>query len=260
MATTFNKSNASIKRILKEWQVMQKDLAPEYEAHPVGDDNLFEWHFTIKGPENSAFQDGIYHGRIILPPDYPFKPPHIIMLTPNGRFEVGKKICLSITGYHPESWSAAWDVRTALVALRSFFPQPSEGAVGGLDWTDDERLRLAKESVMWTCNHCQRSNRDIIKRIVQQSNDVHESVDSGSDASQQNLSSPLSQRKDEESAIRQRLQSSVNQSSPVATAPVVNRPVQIPQPARQSSMIDFMLAIVLSLLFYMVMKKVSNLI
>ena len=27
---------------------------------------------------------------------------------PSGRFETHKKICLSITGFHPESWQPAW--------------------------------------------------------------------------------------------------------------------------------------------------------
>ena len=66
-------------------------------------------------------QGGVYHGRILVPADYPMKPPDIIVLTPNGRFptnhtfftqyhpwlcrfEVGKKICLSISGHHPETW------------------------------------------------------------------------------------------------------------------------------------------------------------
>jgi len=44
-------------------------------------DNLFEWHFTIRGPADSEFDGGIYHGRIVLPPEYPMKPPSIIILT-----------------------------------------------------------------------------------------------------------------------------------------------------------------------------------
>ena len=44
-------------------------------------DNLFEWHFTIRGPEGSDFEGGIYHGRIVLPPEYPMKPPSIYLLT-----------------------------------------------------------------------------------------------------------------------------------------------------------------------------------
>ena len=31
-------------------------------------------------------QGGVYHGRILVPADYPMKPPDIIVLTPNGRF------------------------------------------------------------------------------------------------------------------------------------------------------------------------------
>lgn len=31
-----------------------------------------------------------------------------LYLQPNGRFEVGKKICLSISAYHPETWQPSW--------------------------------------------------------------------------------------------------------------------------------------------------------
>ena len=36
-------------------------------------------------------QGGVYHGRILLPPEYPFKPPAFMMLTPSGRFQTGVK-------------------------------------------------------------------------------------------------------------------------------------------------------------------------
>ena len=51
--------------------------------------------FEVRGPAGTPFEGGLYHGRIMLPPEYPFKPPSIMLLTPSGRFEVGKKICLS---------------------------------------------------------------------------------------------------------------------------------------------------------------------
>lgn len=44
-------------------------------------DNLFEWHFTVRGPADTDFDGGIYHGRILLPVDYPMKPPSVILLT-----------------------------------------------------------------------------------------------------------------------------------------------------------------------------------
>ncbi|CAK5079567.1 unnamed protein product [Meloidogyne enterolobii] len=41
------------------------------------------------------------------------KPPNLRLLTPNGRFETNKNICLSISGYHPETWLPSWSIRTA---------------------------------------------------------------------------------------------------------------------------------------------------
>ena len=57
----------------------------EYSAYPL-EDNLFEWHFTIQGPPSTDFEGGIYHGRILLPPEYPMKPPNIILLTVSSTF------------------------------------------------------------------------------------------------------------------------------------------------------------------------------
>ena len=51
-----------------------------FYAQPL-EDNIFEWHFTIRGPPDTDFDGGIYHGRILLPAEYPMKPPSIILLT-----------------------------------------------------------------------------------------------------------------------------------------------------------------------------------
>jgi len=76
-----NKYNffTAVKRLMREAQELSEPTS-EYHAQPV-DDNLFEWHFTVRGPAESDFDGGIYHGRIILPPDYPMKPPSIMLLT-----------------------------------------------------------------------------------------------------------------------------------------------------------------------------------
>ncbi|KAH7279430.1 hypothetical protein KP509_37G019500 [Ceratopteris richardii] len=110
-------------------------------------DNIFEWQFAIRGPPDSEFEGGIYHGRIQLPPEYPFKPPSFMLLTPNGRFETQTKICLSISQFHPEHWQPSWSVRTALVALIAFMPSKGNGAIGSLEFTKEERKALALKSV-----------------------------------------------------------------------------------------------------------------
>lgn len=52
----------------------------EYYAFPL-EENLFEWHFTIRGQPGTEFDGGLYHGRILLPSTYPMQPPYIIFLT-----------------------------------------------------------------------------------------------------------------------------------------------------------------------------------
>lgn len=82
----FNMKNPAIKRIMQEMKEMRADTGPSayaYYAEAVEDD-IFEWHFAIFGPEDSEFDGGVYHGRILLPPEYPFKPPSFMLLTPSG--------------------------------------------------------------------------------------------------------------------------------------------------------------------------------
>lgn len=141
----YNTRNPAIKRIMQEMREMAADEDPHYHAEAVEAD-IFEWHFAILGAEDSDFDGGIYHGRILLPSEYPFKPPSFQLLTPSGRFQVLEKICLSMTAHHPEHWQPSWSVRTALTAVRAFMPTPAEGAVGSLDYTPEERRQLAARS------------------------------------------------------------------------------------------------------------------
>lgn len=71
-----------------------------------------------------------YWGRLRFPKDYPFRPPSILMVTPNGRFETNTRLCLSMSwspvppqsegkrssfGPMPRSRSALFGALTAVV-------------------------------------------------------------------------------------------------------------------------------------------------
>ncbi|KAK0735641.1 ubiquitin-conjugating enzyme/RWD-like protein [Apiosordaria backusii] len=143
-----NSKSPTIRRILKEAQELTLTPSPFFLAAPLETD-LFEWHFTLLGPPSSPFASGLYHGRINLPPSYPLRPPSFRFLTPSGRFEVNREICLSISGHHEETWQPAWGIRTALVALRSFMETDVKGQLGGLEASPEVRRRLAGESRSW---------------------------------------------------------------------------------------------------------------
>ncbi|KIJ44156.1 hypothetical protein M422DRAFT_252653 [Sphaerobolus stellatus SS14] len=164
--SSHNKNNAGVKRILQEARELAADPSTDYHAAPLEDD-IFEWHCTIRGPAGTEFEGGIYHFRIQLPSEYPFRPPSIMMLTPNGRFELNTKAgCLSLTYVLALQiiTKPAWGVRTAIIGLQGFFPLKGETAVGvgAMECTSQERKRLAKLSRDWSCPRCGQKNIDTL--------------------------------------------------------------------------------------------------
>ncbi|ERF68677.1 hypothetical protein EPUS_05738 [Endocarpon pusillum Z07020] len=161
--------STTVRRLLREVRELSAASSnpnPSFHAHPVSDEDLFEWHFTLLGPPSpSPYAGGLYHGRISLPLTYPLKPPNFRFLTPSGRFEVNREICLSISGFHEESWMPAWGIRTALVALRTFMgEQGTAGQVGGMEASENFRNVLAKSSRQWRCDGCGgKTNEEIMR-------------------------------------------------------------------------------------------------
>jgi ubiquitin-conjugating enzyme E2 J2 len=68
------------------------------------------------------------------------------MITPSGRFEVNKYLCLSISNFHPESWSPSWSVSTILTGLVSFMTG-DDMTTGAIRSSDLQQRQLAAASV-----------------------------------------------------------------------------------------------------------------
>jgi ubiquitin-conjugating enzyme E2 J2 len=114
-----------VKRLQKDFLQFQRDPPPFISAAPDGD-NLAIWYFVIEGPPDSLYNGGLYLGKLVFPDNYPFAPPRIEMITPNGRFEVNTRLCLSISDYHPESWSPMWGPSTILTGVLSFMLEETD--------------------------------------------------------------------------------------------------------------------------------------
>ena len=79
------------------------------------------------------------------------KPPAIYMITPNGKFQVNVRLCLTISDYHPEAWSPLWTASSVLIGLLSFMvDNKSDGFTGGETQSDQRRRQLAQQS--WAFN------------------------------------------------------------------------------------------------------------
>ncbi|KAJ7114022.1 ubiquitin-conjugating enzyme/RWD-like protein [Mycena epipterygia] len=140
-------SKAAYKRLTKEYVTMQKEPPPFVWAAP-DEKNILTWNFLIRGPSDSPFAGGEYHGVLQFPSEYPFKPPGIKMLTPSGRFHPDKKICFSMSDFHPGTWNPAWSVATILTGLLSFMLS-DEMTTGSVTSTDAHKRAFAARSHAW---------------------------------------------------------------------------------------------------------------
>jgi ubiquitin-conjugating enzyme E2 J2 len=140
-------SKAAQKRLGKEFVLMQKEPPPFVYAAP-DEKNILNWNFIIRGPPDSPFAGGEYHGLLLFPSEYPFKPPGIKMLTPSGRFHPDKKICFSMSDFHPGSWNPAWSVATILTGLLSFMLS-DEMTTGSVTSSDAHKGAFAARSHAW---------------------------------------------------------------------------------------------------------------
>ena len=139
-------------RLQKELKVLIRNPLPNIQALPSLT-NILEWHYVLRGDPDSVYAGGVYHGRIVFPREFPYKPPALYMNTPNGRFQTGCRLCLSISDFHPETWNCLLGVSAILLSLQSFFYEntPTTGSCTGVP--AQEKSRLARLSLGYNVSH-----------------------------------------------------------------------------------------------------------
>ena len=110
-------------RIKKEYQDLQKEKNSNVQVKLVNND-IRHWKGRIKGPIDTCYQGGIFDVDIVIPNEYPFKPPKMKFDTkiwhPNISSVTGA-ICLDIL---KNEWTPALTIRTALISLQALMCEP----------------------------------------------------------------------------------------------------------------------------------------
>nr|XP_054769074.1 ubiquitin-conjugating enzyme E2 J2-like [Lytechinus pictus] len=131
-------------RLKQDYLRLKKDPVPYVTAEPLPS-NILEWHYVVRGPKETPYEGGLYHGKLVFPREFPFKPPSIYMITPNGRFKTNTRLCLSISDFHPDTWNPAWSVSTILTGLLSFMVEKNP-TWGSIETTDFVKKQFAHDS------------------------------------------------------------------------------------------------------------------
>lgn len=114
------------------------------------ENDLLKWYFIVYDLKDTEFENGIYFGKIILPSEYPLRPPDFIFITPNGRFQTEKKICTTFSAYHQETYTSTWNILTMMEGMISFMTdlKPDIG-LGSMESTTEDKKQFANSSLAW---------------------------------------------------------------------------------------------------------------
>ena len=124
-------------------------------ATPRGDD-LTRLVGTLKGPEGTPYEGGVFFVDIVIPQQYPFEPPKMKFENkiwhPNISSQTGA-ICLD---FLKDKWSPALTIKTALLSLQALLSapepdDPQDAQVAGMYKSNIEEFN--KKAAEWVAQY-----------------------------------------------------------------------------------------------------------
>ncbi|XP_054266939.1 ubiquitin-conjugating enzyme E2 Z-like [Macrosteles quadrilineatus] len=116
----------NLRRIKRDITTILND-PPRGVTAVVDEDDMNYLHCLIKGTENTPYDGGFFYFIVFFPPNYPFEPPKVKLMTTGGgtvRFNPNLyssgKVCLSILGtWSGPGWTPAQNISSVLVTIQS---------------------------------------------------------------------------------------------------------------------------------------------
>lgn len=162
--------SSAASRLTKELSEVGKDDATSgVKAVPVNPDNPRTLKGTIKGPEGTPYEGGVFQITIVIPKQYPFEPPkmkfHTKIWHPNISSQTGA-ICLDIL---KDQWSPALTIKTALLSLQALLCSPEPGDPQDAEVAKmylNDRDNFNQTAKFWTETYAKETNQeDAIQRV-----------------------------------------------------------------------------------------------
>lgn len=109
-----------IKKELRDWN---KSPIDGVKIIPSESD-MFEWRVLLAGPKDTPYEGGEFETKVSFPPDYPWKPPKIKILTQCFHINVNENgyICMDILS---GSWTPALTIGKVILSFISMLMDPN---------------------------------------------------------------------------------------------------------------------------------------
>ena len=115
--TSVFQNSMCVSRLKKEFKDLEQRPPIGISAGP--DRHLFVWSAVITGPMDTPYQHGIFHLRIDIPRDYPFRSLQIRFITKIYHCNIGSnngKICMDLL---QDGWSPVFTICKTLLSIQS---------------------------------------------------------------------------------------------------------------------------------------------
>ncbi|KAL3095545.1 hypothetical protein niasHS_001023 [Heterodera schachtii] len=146
-------AGVALRRLLTEYRQLCHNPPEGIVAGPADEENFFEWHCLISGPEGTCFEYGIFPAKLTFSEDYPLSPPKMQFLCDifHPNIYADGKVCISIlhtpgddpTGYETsaERWSPVQSVEKILISVVSMLAEPNDESAANVNaakmWRDN---------------------------------------------------------------------------------------------------------------------------
>jgi ubiquitin-conjugating enzyme E2 D/E len=113
-------------RILSDLKDLQNhDIHETIKDVEINDEDMYGEHCVyIKGPADTPYEKGVFKVSIIMPSDYPYKPPKMLFKTRIYHPNISQdgSICIDIL---KDQWSAALRLNSVILSLSDLIANPN---------------------------------------------------------------------------------------------------------------------------------------
>lgn len=117
-------ASLKIKRLTGEFRKITANPLGDYVDVRVKPEDLGVWYFLFR-VDGGEFIFKIKHAD-----NYPFGPPDLSVLTPNGVIDTGCLICTTFSSFHKGDWDPAMTTEKMIVGLMSYYHSAKAGEAG----------------------------------------------------------------------------------------------------------------------------------